>query len=83
MIAPAYTSPGDALPPLAISKRQAAALLNVSERTLDRLTVPHGTLPCVRLSQKVLYRTATIDAWLKQQEAAGAAGDTSNEKPRG
>lgn len=66
---------GDSLPPLAVGKRQAAAMLNVSERTLDRLTSPRGTLPCIRLAQKVLYRTEAIDAWLRQQEAAGAAGD--------
>lgn len=78
MIAPAYTSPGDALPSLAVGKRQAAAMLGVSERTLDRITIPRGTLPCIRLSQKVLYSVASLGAWLKQQEAAGATVQKQN-----
>lgn len=61
-------NPAGDLPPLAVSKREAARLLNVSERTLDRLGIPH-----VKLQQKILYRTETLAAWLREQEQRQSA----------
>ena len=54
-----------------ICARDAARLLNVSERTLWDWTAPRGTLACVRRpgSGRVLYSVETLRAWIAAQEA--------------
>jgi excisionase family DNA binding protein len=49
--------------PLAITKKEAARLLSISERTLFQL-VADGEIPVVRLKRKVLFRPADLNAWL-------------------
>jgi len=57
--------------PLALRPREAARALNISVRTLGRLTAPRGPIPCVRVGygkrQTVLYPMAELQAWLSQQ----------------
>lgn len=57
---------------LLIAARDAARMLNVSERTLWDWTSPRGTLACVRRpgSGRVLYSVETLRAWIGQQEAS-------------
>jgi excisionase family DNA binding protein len=43
-----------------LSRQQAAALLGVSVKTLDRLK-----LPCVRIGRRVLYRRADLQAYVE------------------
>lgn len=58
-----FVSPPRELPPLAVSPRDAARLLGVSEPTLARLGIPS-----VKLHGRRLYRVVTLDEWLRQQE---------------
>ena len=48
-----------------LTKRQAAAYIPCSERTLDRLPIPR-----IRVRGKVLYERSSIDAYLRSQEYA-------------
>ena len=59
-----------AVDPLHLTKREAAARLRVSVRTLDRLPIAR-----VKIRGKVLYRDDTLDAWSKSREEVPAAGD--------
>jgi|GEM_PF-6206517 len=59
---------GEGSPPpteqlLAVTKREAARLLSLSERTLFQL-VADGEIPVIRLKRKVLFRRADLEAWL-------------------
>jgi excisionase family DNA binding protein len=58
-------SPSDQ-PKLAVSAREAAAMLGVSERLLWSKT-KNGEIPCVRLGTRVLYSIAKLSAWLENQ----------------
>jgi len=59
-----------------LSARQAAALLHLSERTLERFRVS-GTGPkFVRLGRSIRYRLTDIEAFI----ASGIVGSTS-ERP--
>jgi hypothetical protein len=57
-------APAPAPPPPRLTKKQAAAYIPCSERTLDRLPIAK-----IRLRGKVLYERSTIDSYLKSQEA--------------
>ena len=67
MIAPANTV--DA-PRLLVTSEEAAELLSVSPRTLARLTVPHGSLPALRIGTGrrpiVRYRVADLEQWIAE-----------------
>lgn len=52
--------------PLAITKREAARLLSISERTLFQL-VADGEIPVVRLKRKLLFRLADLESWLRSK----------------
>ena len=56
---------------LLLSAREAAHRLRVSERTLWTLT-QRGDVPHVRIGRRVLYRPATLNAWLATREQTGA-----------
>ncbi|TFV74115.1 DNA-binding protein [Bradyrhizobium frederickii] len=45
-------------------QREAAALLRLSERTLERMRVTGDGPPFVKAGRRVLYRPADIDAWI-------------------
>ncbi len=52
-----------AAPSPRLTKKQAAAYIPCSERTLDRLPIPK-----IRLRGKILYEKTTIDGYLKSRE---------------
>lgn len=58
----------EAREPLGLRPRQAAKKLGVSVSTLERLTKA-GEIPRVKRGNVVLYRVATLEAWLASREA--------------
>ncbi|MHB8899149.1 MAG: helix-turn-helix domain-containing protein [Thermoguttaceae bacterium] len=58
--------PRDATGRVLLSKREASAVLGLSEATLDRLR--KSDLPAVKLDGKVLFRPAALEAWAQQRE---------------
>jgi excisionase family DNA binding protein len=58
--------------------REAAAALNLSERTLWSLTKAGG-LPCVRIGRSVRYDPADIRAWIEAQKSMAQPPETSAE----
>ena len=53
---------------VAIRPREAAALLGIHRRTLASLSAPHGTIPCARLSKRlVLYSVSDLQQWLSDR----------------
>jgi phage terminase Nu1 subunit (DNA packaging protein) len=70
-------NPAHAPQRLAVRRRKAAALLDISVRHLDQLT-KDGLLPCTRVGagkrKTVLYSVAVLEAWLARQ-AAPAGGE--------
>lgn len=64
--------------PLALSPRDAAKCLSISERTLWSATAPRGPIPAVKLGNRVLYPVAGLQEWLTRsaneqlQEESGA-----------
>ena len=67
----------DTADPLSLRPRQAAARLGISVSTLERLTRA-GEIPRIKLSNCVLYRIPTLDAWLRSREqfADGMSANT-------
>jgi excisionase family DNA binding protein len=61
------SKPAD-MEPIAVSKKEAARLLSISERTLFQL-VADGEIPVIRLKRKVLFRPADLNAWLLSKSA--------------
>jgi excisionase family DNA binding protein len=59
------------LTPLLLTTRQAAALLQVSERHLFTLTREHG-LPVVWLNKAKRFRPADLERWLAEHVTGGA-----------
>jgi predicted DNA-binding transcriptional regulator AlpA len=62
-----------------LTQRQAAALLCLSERTLERFRVSGVGPRFVRLGKSVRYRLRDVEAWL----AARVVGSTSEEVDNG
>ena len=58
---------GDHCEPLALGMAQAARMLGISERTLFTL-VRSGGMPHIRIGRRVLFRRASLDAWLHARE---------------
>jgi excisionase family DNA binding protein len=54
-----------AVTPLLISARDAAMLLNISERTLATYT-KSGVLPVVRIGHSVRYSVEALRKWIEQ-----------------
>ena len=53
---------------LLIDTRTTAAAMSISERTLFSITEPRGTLRCLRLPGRTMYRPADVTAWLDEQQ---------------
>ena len=70
------SNPGAA--PVLWTARQAADALAVSERTLWAMTLPRGTIPCIRVGQRgcgVRYDPHALQEWIAgQRECAAARG---------
>ncbi len=65
---PLFASPAPPAAPLALRSREAAAMLGISVSSLERLTKA-GELPRCKDGNKVLYRVASLDAWLARRES--------------
>ncbi len=48
--------------------KQAANVLQISERTLWSFTTPRGSLPCVRIGKSVRYDPADLKAWINSNK---------------
>lgn len=53
---------------LLIDTRTTAAAMSISERTLFSITEPRGTLRCVRLPGRTMYRPDDVTAWLDERQ---------------
>ncbi|MDR1492224.1 MAG: helix-turn-helix domain-containing protein [Planctomycetaceae bacterium] len=51
-----------------LTVKQAAKWLNVSERTLWKITSPRGALKCCRIGNRVLYSPKAIDRYIAEIE---------------
>jgi len=61
------TTVSEPLEKLAVTLKQAAQMLNISERTLWGLTCPRGPIPCVRIgARSVRYSVDALKAYLAQ-----------------
>jgi hypothetical protein len=59
---------------LALTAREAADALGITERTLWSLTVPRGPIPSFRIGpggRSIRYSVAALEAWI-QAEAGGS-----------
>jgi excisionase family DNA binding protein len=50
---------------LLVDSHEAASLLGLSKRTLWNITVPRGTLPCVRIRKAVRFDRHDLLAFVK------------------
>ncbi len=71
---PYPTMTTDTARPLALRPREAARLLNISERKLWSLSQPRGVIPCKRDGGVVLYRPDDLDAWLRSDTPEAGEG---------
>ncbi len=67
---------------LALRPREVCKVLNISRRTLWDWT-RKGLIPHVRLNGYLLYPTALLESWLREQAArqAGNGGVAKGEQP--
>jgi len=63
----------EAREPLGLRPRQAAKKLGISVSTLERLTKA-GEIPRVKRGNTVVYRVASLEAWLKSRESYMGGG---------
>jgi len=68
-----YRHDPQAVRPIALRPREAAAALSISLATLDRLT-RSGAIQASRLGRVRLYRLATLEAFLQAAEIAVEGG---------
>jgi len=61
-------SPQPVAPRLLLDVREAAAALSISPRSLWAISQPRGTLPVVRIGQRVLFSTDALRRWIEQQQ---------------
>lgn len=48
-----------------LTSREAASLLSISARTVWAMTVPRGSLPCVKVGRAVRYRMKDLESWIQ------------------
>jgi excisionase family DNA binding protein len=65
---PTIAKPAD-IAPLAVGLVDAAKLLSVSPRHLQKLAAT-GVVPSVMIGGRRTFRVASLDAWLRRQEVA-------------
>jgi hypothetical protein len=64
-----------------LPRRDAAAELEVCERTLDRWERLGKGPPITRLGRRVLYRRSSLLAWLRQREYQGPDYENEDSLP--
>lgn len=57
-----------------LSRREAAELLSVSERTLYERTQPRGTLKAFRMGRRVLYSVAELERYIAANSGSTETG---------
>jgi hypothetical protein len=57
--------------PLALSPRDAARALSISEKGLWNLTQPRGPIPAAKIGRLVRYDVKDLQAFLDAQKATG------------
>lgn len=60
-------------PPMLLTAKQAAAAMQISERTLWAISAPRGPLPVVRIQSRVLYDPADLQRYVDAQKSKGGA----------
>ena len=61
------TSQPSSFPPMLLTSREAAKLLNISERTLWQVT-RDGKLPCIRIGRAVRYDFHDLHAFIAERK---------------
>ena len=56
-----------------LSQREAAVLLGLSPRTLERWRVSGGGVPFVKAGRRVLYRPSDLDTWIASRVVASTS----------
>jgi excisionase family DNA binding protein len=59
--------PAKCIRPLSVGLKDAARLLGISDRTLWGMA-KRGEVPHVKLGGRLVFRVATLDAWLHERE---------------
>jgi excisionase family DNA binding protein len=65
-------------PKLLWTRREAAAALSISERTLWTLT-DEGQIPCVRIRRSVRYDPVAVRSWIEAQKGNLTIRDNGEE----
>jgi len=55
---------------LLLTASQAAAALQVCEKTLWSMTRPRGSIPVVRIGRRTLYSRTALQRWIDSQSRA-------------
>jgi predicted DNA-binding transcriptional regulator AlpA len=61
-------------------QREVAALLRLSERTLERMRVTGGGPRFVKAGRRVAYRATDIDAWIASRVRNSTSEGIANDK---
>jgi excisionase family DNA binding protein len=48
-----------------LTSREVASLLSISTRTVWAMTVPRGSLPCVKVGRSVRYDVEDLESWIQ------------------
>ena len=65
-----------------LTKKELAAELHKTVRTLDRMTLAGNGPPPTRIGRTTLYRRDAVLDWLKSREARPVRGRIENRGPR-
>lgn len=63
-----------------LTKKQAAAKLGISMRSIDRLIATDDTLPCARIAGRTMFKESALEAWV-DAKTRGAESHTDAQKP--
>ena len=78
MPASSLPSPSDGV--RCLSRRDAAAMLSVSERTLYERTAPRGPIKPVKMGRRVLYSVAELERYIVAGGGTAPSGGTPPEQ---
>jgi hypothetical protein len=66
-----------------LTQEEAAAELQVCERTLDRWRRLDEGPPITKLGRRILYRRSSVQAWLRARERQGHSDNVASESRGG
>jgi hypothetical protein len=61
-----------------LSQREAAVLLGLSPRTLERLRCTGFGPPYVKACRRVLYRPSDLDTWIAERVVSSTSEENAN-----